>query len=195
MRFCRVYAPVGGHEDLLAYLVRRLLETGANTSFVNRLVDEQAPITELIADPVARLAALPAKPHPRIPLPRDLYGPARANAGGIDLSDRLRLGKLAAAMDGAAAQSWWAGPIIGGSERLAGARPVRDPSDHRREIGTVAEASAEDAEAALAQAAIAATTWDAVPAEERARILERAAGLLEARRAPFMTMIVREGGR
>ncbi|HEV2549633.1 MAG TPA: bifunctional proline dehydrogenase/L-glutamate gamma-semialdehyde dehydrogenase PutA [Stellaceae bacterium] len=194
-RPCRVYAPVGGHEDLLAYLVRRLLENGANTSFVNRLVDEQAPIAELIADPVARLAALPAKPHPRIPLPRDLYGPARANARGIDLSDPLQLSKLAAAMDAAAAQPWWAGPIIGGSERLAGARAVRDPSDHRREIGTVVEASAEDAEVALSQAAAAASGWDAMPAEERARVLERAADLFEARTAPFMTMIVREGGR
>jgi RHH-type proline utilization regulon transcriptional repressor/proline dehydrogenase/delta 1-pyrroline-5-carboxylate dehydrogenase len=194
-RPCRVYAPVGGHEDLLAYLVRRLLENGANTSFVNRLVDEQAPIGELIADPVARLAALPAKPHPRIPLPRDLYGPARANANGIDLSDPLRLSALAAAMNAAAAQSWWAGPIVGGTERLAGARAVRDPSDHRREIGTAADATVDDAEAALARAATAASAWDAVPVEERARVLDRAADLFEARMPAFMTMIVREGGR
>src|SRR6202040_2796303 len=83
---CRVYAPVGSHEDLLAYLVRRLLENGANTSFVNRLVDEQAPIAEIVADPVAKLEALAAKPHPRIALPRDLYGPERKNSAGLDLS-------------------------------------------------------------------------------------------------------------
>ena len=83
----RIYAPVGSHEDLLAYLVRRLLENGANTSFVNRIVDDKAPIEEMIADPVTRLARLPVKPHPRIPLPRDLYAPERKNAAGLDLND------------------------------------------------------------------------------------------------------------
>src|SRR5579862_3577168 len=94
---CRVYAPVGGHEDLLAYLVRRLLENGANTSFVNRLVDETAPIEALVADPVAKLAALAVKPHPRIRLPRDLYGGERRNSRGIDLSDPSRLAELSRA--------------------------------------------------------------------------------------------------
>src|SRR5204863_10223536 len=79
---CRVYAPVGSHEDLLAYLVRRLLENGANTSFVNRIVDEAAPIEEIIADPVARARRLTLKPHPRIPAPRDIYGPERKAARG-----------------------------------------------------------------------------------------------------------------
>src|SRR5262249_39841558 len=78
-RPCRVYAPVGSHEDLLAYLVRRLLENGANTSFVNRIVDDKAPIDEIIADPVARLRSLQRKPHPHIPLPRHLYGAERRN--------------------------------------------------------------------------------------------------------------------
>src|SRR6185437_4576333 len=83
-RPCRVYAPVGNHEDLLAYLVRRLLENGANTSFVNRIVDKRQPIDAIIADPIARLAELPEKPHPRIPLPRDLYQPSRLNSSGLD---------------------------------------------------------------------------------------------------------------
>ena len=194
-RPCRVYAPVGGHEDLLAYLVRRLLENGANTSFVNRLVDEKAPIAELIADPVARLAALADKPHPRISLPRLIYGPIRPNARGIDLSDPVRLRDLAAEMNAALAEPWWAGPIVGGTERLTGARPALDPADRRREIGAVAEASSADAEAALGQAATAAVSWDATPVDERARVLERAADLFEARMPAFMTMIVREGGR
>src|SRR5205807_1792703 len=86
-RPCRVYAPVGSHEDLLAYLVRRLLENGANTSFVNRIVDEKAPLDEIIADPIARLRRLTVKPHPRIPLPAALYGNERKNASGLDLSD------------------------------------------------------------------------------------------------------------
>jgi RHH-type proline utilization regulon transcriptional repressor/proline dehydrogenase/delta 1-pyrroline-5-carboxylate dehydrogenase len=193
-RPCRVYAPVGGHEELLAYLVRRLLENGANTSFVNRLVDEEAPIEEIVADPIARLAALPQKPHPRIPLPRDLYGPGRRNARGIDLSDPLRLSALAEEMTYAVAP-WHAAPIIGGSERPGAARPVRNPADRRHEIGSVVEAGKAEIEQALALAAAAAPGWDGVAAEERARILERAADLFEARMPAFMTLIVREGGR
>ncbi len=96
-RPCRVYAPVGGHEDLLAYLVRRLLENGANTSFVNRIVDERAPIDEIVADPIARLAALPRKPHPKIPLPRDLFQPERCNSQGLDLADPRALADLSGA--------------------------------------------------------------------------------------------------
>src|SRR6185503_1594759 len=83
----RIYAPVGSHEDLLAYLVRRLLENGANTSFVNRIVDERLPVEALVADPVRQVRALPRRRHPRIPVPPDLYLPDRRNSRGIDLSD------------------------------------------------------------------------------------------------------------
>ncbi len=193
-RPCRVYAPVGGHEDLLAYLVRRLLENGANTSFVNRLVDERAPIAEIVADPVARLAALPNKPHPRIPLPRNLYGSERQNARGIDLSDPLRLVERGEAMT-YAIEPWHAAPIIGGSERLAAVRPVLDPADRRREVGTVADARTEHLDEALARAAAAAPGWDHVAAGERAAHLERAAALMEERLPALMVLIVREGGR
>jgi RHH-type proline utilization regulon transcriptional repressor/proline dehydrogenase/delta 1-pyrroline-5-carboxylate dehydrogenase len=194
-RPCRVYAPVGSHEDLLAYLVRRLLENGANTSFVNRLVDEQAPIDEIVADPVARLAALPQKPHPRIPLPRDLYGPERRNARSIDLSDPARLAELASAMSEAGARSAHAAPIIGGTDRAGPVRPAFDPADTRRQIGTVTETTPAQLEEAISRAAAAAPGWDAVAAGERARCLERAADLLEARMPAFMALIVREGGR
>ena len=193
-RPCRVYAPVGGHEDLLAYLVRRLLENGANTSFVNRLVDERAPIAEIVADPVARLAALPNKPHPRIPLPRNLYGSERQNARGIDLSDPLRLAELGEAMT-YAIEPWHAAPIIGGSERVAAVRPVLDPADRRQEVGTVADARMEHLDEALARAAAAAPGWDHVAAGERAAHLERAAALMEERLPALMVLIVREGGR
>ncbi len=193
-RPCRVYAPVGSHEDLLAYLVRRLLENGANTSFVNRLVDERAPIEEIVADPVARLARLPQKPHPRIPLPADLYGPSRRNSRGIDFSDRSALAQLAEEMT-VAVEPWHAAPIIGGSERASPARPVLDPADRRREIGTVAEASAGQLQEALAHAAAAAPGWDAVSADRRAACLERAAELMEAGRVGLLALIVREGGR
>ncbi|HZS85280.1 MAG TPA: bifunctional proline dehydrogenase/L-glutamate gamma-semialdehyde dehydrogenase PutA [Stellaceae bacterium] len=193
-RPCRVYAPVGSHEDLLAYLVRRLLENGANTSFVNRIVDEKAPLDSIIADPVARLRGLAQKPHPRIPLPAELFG-ERRNARGLDLSDRLALGELAAAMATAAAHSWTAAPIVGGSELAGAAREVMDPADRRRAIGSVVGAEAGHVEQALVRASRAAASWDATPAGKRAARLERAADLLEARVAEFMALIVREGGR
>jgi RHH-type proline utilization regulon transcriptional repressor/proline dehydrogenase/delta 1-pyrroline-5-carboxylate dehydrogenase len=194
-RPCRVYAPVGSHEDLLAYLVRRLLENGANTSFVNRIVDEKAPLDEIIADPIARLRRLPEKPHPRIPLPANLYGGERHNARGLDLSDRIVLDDLAAAMSAAAKRSWTAAPIVGGSDLTGAPRDLHDPADGRRTIGTVVEAEPAQIEQALARAFRAAPSWDATPAETRAAALERAADLLEARTAEFMALIVREGGR
>ncbi|MGC2414421.1 MAG: bifunctional proline dehydrogenase/L-glutamate gamma-semialdehyde dehydrogenase PutA, partial [Stellaceae bacterium] len=116
-RPCRVYAPVGSHEDLLAYLVRRLLENGANTSFVNRIVDEREPVDDIVADPIARLASLTVKPHPRIPVPRDLFQPVRRNSAGLDLADPRDLAGLQGGLSEAARQLWWAGPIVGGIER------------------------------------------------------------------------------
>jgi RHH-type transcriptional regulator, proline utilization regulon repressor / proline dehydrogenase / delta 1-pyrroline-5-carboxylate dehydrogenase len=195
-RPCRVYAPVGSHEDLLAYLVRRLLENGANTSFVNRLVDEQAPIEDIVADPVARLAALPRKPHPRIPLPRDLYAPERRNARGIDLSDPARLAALAEELSAAAAQPWEAAPIIGGESRGGGsARPIFDPADRRRGIGSVVDATPAEVDEVLALATAAAPGWDAMAVGQRAAYLQRAGDLLEERMVAFMAFIIREGGR
>ncbi|HTT81598.1 MAG TPA: bifunctional proline dehydrogenase/L-glutamate gamma-semialdehyde dehydrogenase PutA, partial [Stellaceae bacterium] len=194
-RPCRIYAPVGSHADLLAYLVRRLLENGANTSFVNRLVDEKAPVEDIIADPVARLARLPAKPHPKIPLPHDLYRPARVNSRGLDLADPRALGELRDGFDAAMRRDWRAAPIVGGSEQPGAGAPVFDPSDRRRQIGTVVAADAASVEAALARAARAAPAWARVPAEARATILERAADRYEEHRAALIALIVREGGR
>lgn len=192
---CRIYAPVGSHEDLLAYLVRRLLENGANTSFVNRLVDEQAPIEELVADPIARLAALSAKSHPHIPLPHDLYRPERPNARSIDLSNPIELTALAEKMSIAAAPAWRAMPIIGGAVHFGPSRPIADPADRRRIIGSVVEATRGQIEEALTHAAAAAADWDATPATERAVCLDRAADLFEVRTPAFMAIIIREGGR
>ncbi len=197
-RPCRVYAPVGSHEELLAYLVRRLLENGANTSFVNRIVDDREPIEAIIADPVARLARLPVKPHPRIPLPRDLYRPARANSRGLDLNHPPALTALREALGEAMRRPWHAAPIIGGIEQpgAAGAEePVLDPSDRRRRVGTVTTAAPQHLEQALGRAAASAPAWDRTPAGERAGILERAADLYEAHMAELMAPIIREGGR
>jgi RHH-type proline utilization regulon transcriptional repressor/proline dehydrogenase/delta 1-pyrroline-5-carboxylate dehydrogenase len=194
-RPCRVYAPVGSHEDLLAYLVRRLLENGANTSFVNRIVDEKAPLDEIIADPIARLRRLQQKPHPRIPLPADLYGPERRNARGLDLTAPLMLARLSADMGNAAREPFQAAPIIGGSERSGTSREVADPADRRRIVGTVIEAGAAQTAEALLRAARAAPVWDETDAGARAGILERAADLMEERMPALMAIIVREGGR
>ncbi|MBV9375854.1 MAG: bifunctional proline dehydrogenase/L-glutamate gamma-semialdehyde dehydrogenase PutA, partial [Alphaproteobacteria bacterium] len=194
-RPCRVYAPVGNHEDLLPYLVRRLLENGANTSFVNRIVDERQPIDEIIADPVARLARLPVKPHPRIPLPRDLYAPERRNAAGLDLTDPVTLTALRGELIAALQRPWKAAPIIAGVEQGRGGDPVLDPSDRRRQIGTVVSTSPADLDRALARAVHGAPLWDDTSAGERAAKLETAADLFERHMADLMALIIREGGR
>ncbi len=194
-RACRVYAPVGGHEDLLAYLVRRLLENGANTSFVNRIVDEREPIDQIVADPVAHLARLPQKPHPRIPLPRDLFQPQRRNSQGLDLADPRTLAGLRDGLAAALRRPWRAAPLVGGLDLAGPETLVFDPSDHRRRIGAVAPAGPEAIEQALARAARAAPSWDHTPAETRAAALERAADLYESDRAGLMALIIREGGR
>ncbi|MDH3590059.1 MAG: bifunctional proline dehydrogenase/L-glutamate gamma-semialdehyde dehydrogenase PutA, partial [Gammaproteobacteria bacterium] len=136
---CRVYAPVGIHEDLLPYLVRRLLENGSNTSFVNRIVDEAAPIDDIVADPVAAIEAEKHKPHPQIPLPVNLFAD-RVNSRGLNLHDSSELLPLAEAMDTAMRKEWHFTPVING-EKLSGREvPSIDPSDTRRVVGVVEQA-------------------------------------------------------
>jgi RHH-type proline utilization regulon transcriptional repressor/proline dehydrogenase/delta 1-pyrroline-5-carboxylate dehydrogenase len=192
---CRVYAPVGSHEDLLPYLVRRLLENGANTSFVNRISDLDAPIEEITADPVAKTTQAEPKPHPKIPLPADLYGEGRRNARGLELSDPVMLSRLAGAIGDAIEKERQAGPIIGAELRAGAARPVTDPSDRRKVVGTVVEASAETTDEAIARAQGAFPEWSAVSAEERAACLERMADLMEGRMAELIALAVREAGK
>ena len=191
---CRVYAPVGSHEDLLPYLVRRLLENGANSSFVNRIVDEKLPVDAIIADPAVKVAALAVKPHPAIPLPGDLYGTGRRNSSGLDLASPAAVRELARAME-AAAGPWSAAPVVGGAARSGRERPLFDPADHRRRVGTVIEATSETVAETLAAAASAAPPWAATPVEERAGCLERAADLMEEGRAELMALCVREAGK
>ncbi|MCM8595729.1 bifunctional proline dehydrogenase/L-glutamate gamma-semialdehyde dehydrogenase PutA [Accumulibacter sp.] len=194
-RACRVYAPVGSHEDLLAYLVRRLLENGANSSFVNRIADAALPIDQLIADPVARAAALASKRQPRIPLPRELFGAARANSEGPDMNDRQSLEDLRGAIAGSRRVAYLAAPLIDGHPRHGQARPVCSPADRRETVGEVVESSLADASVALAVAQAAFPAWDATPAEQRAAALERAADLMQGRLPELVALIVREGGR
>ena len=191
---CRVYAPVGSHEDLLPYLVRRLLENGANTSFVNRIVDARVPVRELVADPCETAAAHVHKAHPRIPLPVNLYLPVRINSMGFNSANDDDLRAMAAAANATLAPRQ-AAPLVPGAASTGPEIAVSDPADRRRVVGRWQAADAATVERALAQATAARTDWDATPAETRAQMLERAAGLLEERRAAFIALCVREAGK
>jgi RHH-type proline utilization regulon transcriptional repressor/proline dehydrogenase/delta 1-pyrroline-5-carboxylate dehydrogenase len=192
----RVYAPVGGHEELLAYLVRRLLENGANSSFVNRLNDDQVPVEAIAADPVPRVAALPRKPHPRIPLPADLYRPDRANSRGLDFGDPTALRPELEAMARAAESLWHARPLLAWGGAAGGApRAALDPADRAREIGSVADATPDEADRALTAAAGAWRGWSDAGGSRRAEVLDAMADALEAHRPELMAMAVREAGK
>ncbi len=193
---CRVYAPVGSHENLLAYLVRRLLENGANSSFVHRLEDPHASIESLTADPLDVLRSLAAQSsHVNIPLPRDIYGEGRRNSCGMDLSDAQTLHRLEEALDASRSQTFYAAPSIDRAPVRRNLQPVISPANHYEHIGTVLNSDPEAIAAALSQADAAFRAWDGTPAEVRAACLERAADLLEERTAELMALIVREGGR
>ncbi|GFM66665.1 bifunctional protein PutA [Pseudomonas cichorii] len=200
-RPCRVYAPVGTHETLLAYLVRRLLENGANTSFVNRIADQSVSIQELVADPVSSIERMATQegsfglPHPRIPLPRDLYGPERPNSSGIDMANEHRLASLSSALLATAHNDWKAAPILGCPASEGPAIATLNPSDQRDVVGHVQEANLEDVDNALQSALISGPIWQATPPAERAAILERAADLMENEIQPLMGLLVREAGK
>lgn len=194
---CRIYAPVGQHEDLLPYLVRRLLENGANSSFVNRIVDEKTPIKQLIAHPVEKIQGLASKPHPKITLPAQLYA-ARRNSQGLDLTNPTALKKLMEEMDKSLTNPWYALPTITpkpDSPRDLDAQPVFDPSDTGREVGRHVSSTPEEMEKSIQLAQKAAPGWNAVPVAERAACLERLADLLETHHPELMAMLVREAGK
>lgn len=209
-RPCRIYAPVGTHETLLAYLVRRLLENGANTSFVNRIADSSLPLDELIADPVAEVEKMaahegsPGLPHTKIPLPRELYGNDRINSIGLDLANEHRLASLSATLLNSASHKWRAQPILeqplpqSTSERdlpVANNLPIRNPGNHHDIVGYVREASEQEISQALDSAVSQAAIWFATPPQQRAAILERAAILMEDRMQSLIGILVREAGK
>lgn len=200
-RPCRVYAPVGTHETLLAYLVRRLLENGANTSFVNRIADHSISIQELVADPVNQIERMATQeggfglPHPRIPLPRDLYGTERANSSGIDMANEHRLASLSSALLSTAHNDWKAAPMLGCPASEGTLAAALNPSDLRDVVGHVQEASLQDVDNAIQCALSAGPIWQATPPAERAAILERAADLMEGEIQPLMGLLVREAGK
>jgi len=191
-RRVRIYAPVGGHKDLLAYLVRRLLENGANSSFVNRLADADVPVKELATDPVADLAATEPKRNPAIPLPADLY-PGRKNSAGIDLADPLVLHPLLAELARLEQREWAAVPTAIAAQDGAAAS-IRSPQDDGP-VGQVLEATAADINLMLTRASAAQPAWDALGGPARAALLEKAADLFEEQVAEFLSLCQREAGK
>lgn len=189
----RIYAPVGGHKELLAYLVRRLLENGANTSFVNRMGDADIPAEELVGDPVAELAALTPRRNPAIPLPRDIFG-ARVNSAGIDLSDPTVLEPLQARLRALASVHWRAEPTFPAAAPGEIA-PITMPHNLSAVVGTRRDATAEEVEAAFTRAAAIQPGWDALGGEARALLLEEAAELFERHSAEFLSLCQREAGK
>ncbi|MBB6367188.1 RHH-type proline utilization regulon transcriptional repressor/proline dehydrogenase/delta 1-pyrroline-5-carboxylate dehydrogenase [Xanthomonas sacchari] len=194
---CRVYAPVGSHEDLLPYLVRRLLENGANSSFVNRITDEDVAIEDLIRDPVEAVSAFASIPHPKIPLPVDLLRSQnhnRKNSMGANLANDNDLRALADQLN-TALKPWHAAPLVPGAVIAGDALPVANPADRRQIVGHWKPADAATVEKALSNAAAAYPAWNRTPAASRATILEHAADLLEARMPEFMALCVKEAGK
>ncbi|PKP97777.1 MAG: trifunctional transcriptional regulator/proline dehydrogenase/L-glutamate gamma-semialdehyde dehydrogenase, partial [Alphaproteobacteria bacterium HGW-Alphaproteobacteria-13] len=191
-RPCRIYAPVGTHETLLAYLVRRLLENGANSSFVNRINDADVAVEELIADPAAavRAMAVPGEAHDRIARAPDLFADRR-NSAGIDLSDEAALEALGRALTDSTARAWSAGAADTARERV----DIRNPADHRDIVGHAHQASEADAAEAMKIAQAAAAEWAATPVETRAACIERAADRLQEQMPLLMGLVMREAGK
>ncbi len=194
---CRVYAPVGSHEDLLPYLVRRLLENGANSSFVNRITDDSVAIDDLIRDPVDAVSSFASIPHPKIPLPVDLLRSQnhdRKNSMGVNLANDNDLRALAAQLN-AAVKPWQAAPLVPGAQPTGALLNVVNPADTREVVGTWQPADSATVEKALANAVAAQPQWNRTPAASRAAILEHAADQLETRLPEFMALCVKEAGK
>jgi len=193
----RAYAPVGTHEDLLPYLVRRLLENGANTSFVHQFLNPQVPVEQVVRDPLVTLNQLSQQPDPasRIREPSALYGPDRRNSGGPDWGDPAELEKLSTELEKQAVLMNVGGPILGGRPVEDADLPVVSPANFLEIVGLSRDATADEINTAMHTGCRAQAAWDARPAVERAACLDRAANLLEERRVEFLSLLVREAGK
>jgi RHH-type proline utilization regulon transcriptional repressor/proline dehydrogenase/delta 1-pyrroline-5-carboxylate dehydrogenase len=191
---CRIYAPVGSHETLLAYLVRRLLENGANSSFVNQIVDESIPVEALIKNPIDAAREQGGQPHPAIRLPLDLFGAERRNSTGLDLANEDVLRQVAATL--AEPRSWSAGPLLAGALTIGQpSQAVINPAQRSDVVGTVTEATAADVDSALASASAYAMDWQTTEPSQRAAALMRAADLFEHNMLELMALAIREAGK
>ena len=189
----RIYAPVGTHKDLLAYLVRRLLENGANSSFVNRMADAEVPVAELTTDPVADLAALEPKRNPAIPLPADIF-PGRTNSAGVDLADPLVREPLLDRLEALRSRRWHAEPTFRSDEEGETA-PITMPQDLGVEVGTRRDATPGEVEDAIARALAIQPGWDRLGGEKRALLLEAAADAFEEHTDEILSLCQREAGK
>jgi len=190
----RTYAPVGAHEDLLPYLVRRLLENGANSSFVNRFMDKAVEIAEVVRDPLEIVTGFENKRHALIPLPVDLYGD-RKNSAGIDLSSPTDCGALLDGLKKLEKTTYDGSSIIDGKPLKGKGAPVTMPLDAKKVIGHAVQAGEADMKRALESAAKAQPAWDAQGGNARADILERMADMIEEKRLTFIDLLNREGGK
>ena len=191
---CRVYAPVGGHRDLLAYLVRRLLENGANSSFVSAAADASVPVGEILRRPQSWIETPAQARNRKIALPRDMFQPQRRAATGIEFGDRASLDALIGEIRDAAATRTEAAPLVNGVTLPGIARQVRSPIEGAN-VGLVQEADAAIADAAIAAAADGFPSWTAWPIEQRAAALERAADRLESDRDRLLALLANEAGK
>jgi len=192
---CRAYAPVGGHRDLLAYLVRRLLENGANSSFVSVAADPNVPVQALLQRPADIIVSADRARHPKLPLPRDLYGPERANSKGVEFGHRASLEALLEEIRKAAQQTFRADPLIDGKTGSGETRAVVSPIDGSTIVGQVTEATSETADRAMASARVGFSAWSRTGAATRAKALERAADLMEERRGALLHLLQTEAGK
>ncbi len=194
-RRCRIYAPVGVHKDLLAYLVRRLLENGANSSFVHQLLNEAVPAASIVADPVGAISGLDEPASPRIPLPRSLFGASRRNSRGVNLNNPVMASDLDRAMKPFRRAQWSAAPSVGSGSTGGAQRAVASPVDRQDVVGSVSDADGPLVEAAVERAGRAYAAWRDRPVDERAAMLERVADLYEANMAELIAIASREAGK
>ncbi|HWM28455.1 MAG TPA: bifunctional proline dehydrogenase/L-glutamate gamma-semialdehyde dehydrogenase PutA [Woeseiaceae bacterium] len=194
-RPCRVYAPVGSHEDLLPYLVRRLLENGANTSFVNRIVDEDVQVSDIVADPIALARKTKFKPHSRIPAPADLFQPERRNSRGYNLADRNVRNKLLEAIAVASDGERRAAPMVGGKTWKGKEARSVNPADNSHVVGVFQKADDGAVDKAIEIAVSGQVQWDRRAAEERAGVLRKAADLFEAHTPELLALCILEAGK
>jgi len=187
----RTYAPVGRHEELLPYLVRRLLENGANTSFVHSFLDDEVTVEAVVTDPITAVETHPDR-HPRIPVPADLYGEARRNSAGVDLSVRIERARLMSAVT--ALPEFSAPPLVGGKAASGTVRPVLNPANGVR-IGTTADADEAAIDEAVGRARAKQPLWDRLGGPARAEVLRKMADALESNREQLIAILAREGGK
>jgi RHH-type proline utilization regulon transcriptional repressor/proline dehydrogenase/delta 1-pyrroline-5-carboxylate dehydrogenase len=194
-RPCRVYAPVGSHEDLLPYLVRRLLENGANTSFVNRIIDESVDVADIVADPVSSTRELDGQPHPHIPVPATLFGAERQNSRGINLADDNVTGQLLHAMESAIGVMRNAYPIVAGRAMTGDVRRSVNPADVSQTVGECQQADEDLVDAAIDSAVDSQPDWDHMPVADRAAMLDNAADLFEQNGPELLALCIAEAGK